>query len=177
MRFFTPAESKTWCEKCEVRLTDRGAPERPSTQRHHVRLDIPQSFTRLTWFCQHLERSLQPRDTCLMWVTDWGVWGSSENLHLYYRLRQSHGDLRLLHEAPGHLFLSYEAPDLVSFLQVGIICGWDIHLVPTVGYARAFLSHDEYVEFASDDSNPDLVKEFAAPLAKGAAADRGATSA
>jgi len=177
MRFLTPAETKDWCEQSEIRLGAKGTPERPSIEQHHVRLDIPQAFTRLTWFCQHLERSLQPRDTCLAWVTDWGVWGSSENLHLYYKLRQSYGDPRLLHEAPGHLFLRYEAADLVSFLQVGILCGWDIHLLPTVGYARAFVSHDEFVEFASDDSNAALVTEFAAPLVKDAEAGRGAPSA
>ena len=101
----------------------------------------------------------------MLWVTGWGVWPSSENLHLYYKLRQSHGDVRLMHEAPGHLFLRYEASDLVSFLQVGLLCGWDIHLLPTVGYARAFVSHDEFVEFASDDNNAGLVKDFADPLA------------
>jgi len=108
---------------------------------------------------------------------DWGIWGSSENLHLYYRVRQSYGDLRLLPEAPGHLFLSYEAADLVTFLQGGILCGWDMHLVPTVGYARAFVSHDEYVEFAADENNPRLVGEFTAPLLKLAPGGRGAPSA
>jgi hypothetical protein len=164
MRFFTPAETAAWCEGQWGPLSARGQPEWPSTQEHHVRVDIPQSFTRLTWFCQHLEHSLQPWDTCLLWVAEWGVWRSSENWHLYYKLRQSYGDLRLLHEAPGHLFLRHEAPDLVSFVQVGILCGWDMHLLPTSGYTRAFLSHDEFVEFASDDNNPGLVAEFAAPL-------------
>jgi hypothetical protein len=62
------------------------------------------------------------------------------------------------------LFLDYEGADLVSFIQVGILCGWDMHLIPTVAYARAFLSHDEYVEFAADDSNPELVEAFTSPL-------------
>ena len=177
MRFLTLAEIKNWCESAEIPLTPRGTPAHPSTERHHVHLNIPQSFTRLAWFCQHLERSLQPRDICLLWVTDWGTWESSENLHLYYKLRQSYGDSRLLQEAPGHLFLGYETPDLVSFLQIGIICGWDMHLLPTVGYARAFLSHDEYVEFASDDDNPTLVTEFAAPLLKDTPTERRAPSA
>jgi len=66
----------------------------------------------------------------------------------------------LLHEAPGHLFLDYEGSDLSSFLQVMILCGWDAHLQPYAGYARAFVSHDEIVEFASDDNNPNLVAEF-----------------
>jgi hypothetical protein len=78
-------------------------------------------------------------------------------LHLYYRLRQSYSDWRLLHEAPGHLFLKHEAVDLVSFLEVGILAGWDMHLLPTNGYGRAFVSHDEWVAFASDANNPQLV--------------------
>jgi hypothetical protein len=154
MRFFTEAEY-------------RGRPVHPDVEQHHVIRDIPKSFTRLTWFCQHLERSLQPRDACLLWVTDWGVWPSSGNLHLYYRLRQSYSDWRLLHEAPGHLFLKYEAVDLVSFLEVGILAGWDMHLLPTDGYGRAFVSHDEWVAFASDANNPQLVTDFADALEGG----------
>jgi hypothetical protein len=125
----------------------------------------PENRSCLTWFCQHLERSLSLRESCLLWVTDWGIW--TENLHLYYRLRQSYNDPRLLHEAPGHLFLQHESADLVSFIQVGILCGWDMHLLPAVGYARAFVSHDEWVAFASDDHNPGLVEAFAEPLSAG----------
>jgi hypothetical protein len=49
------------------------------------------------------------------------------------------------------LFLEFEVPDLVSFVEVGLIAGWDMHLIPTIGYGRVFLSHDEWVEFAMDD--------------------------
>jgi hypothetical protein len=62
------------------------------------------------------------------------------------------------------VFLDFEVPDLVSFLEVGILNGWDIHLIPTVGYARAFLSHDEFVEFATDEANAGLIDQFAKPL-------------
>jgi hypothetical protein len=40
----------------------------------------------------------------LVWITEWFIWGSSENWNLYYKLRQSYGDLRLLPEAPGIRF-------------------------------------------------------------------------
>jgi hypothetical protein len=56
-------------------------------------------------------------------VTEWGVWQSSENWHLYYRLRQSYGDHRLIEEAPVHLFLEHETYDLISFLQIGLAAG------------------------------------------------------
>jgi len=48
------------------------------------------------------------------------------------------------------LFLEYEAADLISFLEVGLVAGWDMHLIPTVGYARAFACHDEWVLFAAN---------------------------
>jgi hypothetical protein len=82
---------------------------------------------------------------------------------LYYHLRQSYSDHRLLGETPGHLFHNYEAADLVTYLQVATLCGFDAHLIPDpTGYARAFLSHDEHMEFAANPNNPQLVKDFAA---------------
>ena len=162
MRFLTLEETKLLCKNSGFVLSDKGSLSLPSQEKHCVHLDIPKSYTKLTWFCEHLEFSLRPRENCLLWITDWGIW--HENLHLYYRLRQSYGDNKLIHEAPGHLFLNYESADLISFIQTAIICGWDAHLLSTVGYSRAFISHDEFVEFASDENNPDLVNEFAKEL-------------
>jgi hypothetical protein len=159
MRFLTLPEAKAWCID-RVPLTERGFPTHPSQERPYARAPVSTDSA----FCRQLEQALQPREACLLWVTDWGIWRSSENLHLYYRLRQSYGELRLLEEAPAHLFLDYEAADLISFLQVGLLCGWDMHLIPAVGYARLFVSHDEFVEFVADDANPYLVEEFAAKI-------------
>src|ERR1700687_135238 len=119
MRTLTPKELKDWCSRHGVEIDDRGTPVHPHSGSVSVRCDLP-NITRLTWFCRFIERSLQPREHCLLWVTTWGVWPSSENWHLYYRLRQSHADHRLIHEAPGHLFLQFEEADLVSFIQIGL---------------------------------------------------------
>jgi len=151
MRTLTPGELKDWCISQGVELDDRGAPIHPHGGSSAARFDLPKDITKLTWFSRFIERSLQPREHCLLWVTAWGVWPSSENWHLYYRLRQSYADQRLIHEAPGHLFLEFEGADLVSFVEIGVIAGWDMHLIPTIGYGRVFVSHDEWVEFAMDD--------------------------
>jgi hypothetical protein len=174
MRFLTVEEARSRCGEM-VRLDAQGLPLRPDREALYARAPVP-GIPELTAFCRHLEHALQPRDACLLWVTEWGIWTSSEHLHLYYRLRQSYGDQRLLDEAPAHLFLDYEAADLVSFLAVGIVCGWDMHLIPFVGYARAFVSHDEYVQFAADEGNPDIVHEFASQVG-GAEIRSGAPSA
>lgn len=85
-----------------------------------------------------------------MWVTGWGIFPSNENLHLFYRFRQTYGDQRLLREAPGHLCLNYEGAEVVTLVHLGMLFGWDLHLIPMSGHARAFVSHDEWVEVAFD---------------------------
>ena len=83
----------------------------------------------------------------LLWITEWGIWQSSENLHLYYKIRQAYGDHRLLNEAPGHLFLAHETEDLASFLQIAMLNGWGGYVLTVAGYVDAFFSHDEYIDF------------------------------
>jgi hypothetical protein len=64
-----------------------------------------------------------------------------------------------------HLFLDYESTDLLTFLQVGILNGWDVHLIPdSSGYARAFVSHDEFFEYAANEDNQDLATALAAEV-------------
>ena len=83
----------------------------------------------------------------LLWVTEWGIWPSSENWHLYYKLRQTYGDQRLLYETPGHLFLEHEAEDLASFLQIAMLNGWGGYVLTQANYVNAFFNHDEYIDF------------------------------
>lgn len=123
------------------------------TRRPSVRLSLstfPKPWDNSRGFAASFSQSFKPRHECLLWVKEFGIFKSSENLHLYYRLRQSYGDLRLLHEANGHLFLEYEDADLASFLQIGIVNGWDMHVFPALAYggpdtARAVICHDEWI--------------------------------
>lgn len=152
MRTLTVGELKEWSSNQGITLDEEAAPARPYSGVSVVRCGLPAKIAQLTWFCRYIERALRPRQDCLLWVTRSGVWPNSENWHLYYRLRQSHADHRLIEEAPGHLFLEFEQADLVSFIEIGLIAGWDMHLIPTVGYGRVFACHDEWVEFAMEDA-------------------------
>ncbi len=151
MRLLTRDETASWASGLGVELPEgQAVPEEQPDHLHQIRFLLPQTPGQVAWLCRFISTCLAPRDNCLLWVTEWGVWPSSENWHLYYRLRQSYSDQRLLHEAPGHLFLDYEEADLVSFLQLGVLSGWDMHLLPVLQYggtdtARAFVSHDEWV--------------------------------
>jgi hypothetical protein len=88
-----------------------------------------------------------PVYACLFWITEHGAWPSSENEHLYYRLRRSYADARRLIVAPGHDFLSDERTDLITFLSLAIDFGWGGALLPSKHPAArlAFLSHDGWL--------------------------------
>jgi hypothetical protein len=98
--------------------------------------------------------------TALLWITEWSIWPSSENWHLYYKLRQTYYDQRLLHEAPGHFFLEHEAEDLASFLQIAMLNGWGGYLLTEYDDVDAFFSHDEFIDFFAerDESLADVQK-------------------
>ena len=149
MRFLTNDECAAWAEAHGHGGTT-AARELP---RIEVRLPSQPSYFA---FCRAIAEAIEPRSSCLLWIVQHGIWPSSENWHLYYRLRHSYGDQRLLHEAPGHLFLDYESPDLVSFLQIALACGWDANVFPRLlygdaGSARVFISHDEFIVLAHRD--------------------------
>lgn len=167
MRFLTREDSRAWSTARGVSAGAHGVPTPVPKPLHAVRFRLPQTIGQLTWLCRFVSASLAPRAECLLWVTQWGVWPNSENWHLYYKLRQSHQDHRLLAEAPGHLFLDYEEADLVSFLQIGILNGWDMHLLPDLDYgradsARAFVSNEEWIAIAHRD--PEIAKGWRTEL-------------
>jgi hypothetical protein len=145
-------EIKQWCGEMSVALDQQGYPCRTGPMNQGLRFRVPSETGRLLWLSRLIEATLRPRDRCLLWITTWSIWASGENWHLYYSLKKSYGDSRLLEEAPGHLFLDYEVPDLVSYLQLGLIAGWDMHLLPTNFDGRAFISHDGWLEFFLNDA-------------------------
>ena len=118
---------------------------------HTRRFSVPKQAGKHLWFSRFIEKSIRPWSRCLLWVTDWEIWQSSVNWHLYYRVRDSYGERRLVEEAPAHLFLDFEENDLASFVQFGLGAGWNMHVLTREDYGRVFISHDEWVEFAMKD--------------------------
>jgi hypothetical protein len=144
LRFYTKEESENW-------LDGRGRKKPDLIPGVRVeRIEYPPKAHRIFFIAHWVATTLTYGQPALLLLSEWGIWGSSENWHLYYKLRQSYGDQRLLHEAPGHLFLEYEAEDLASFLQVAMLNGWGGHILTGANYVNAFFSHDEYIDFYGD---------------------------
>jgi hypothetical protein len=106
-----------------------------------------ESAGRFYWLAQQIAASLEYFDWCLLCVTQTEVWPSSENLHLYYALRRSYGEQGEIDQTPGQKFLRHELADLVSFIHIGMLNGWDMLLCTSHDYGRVFVSHDGWAEF------------------------------
>jgi hypothetical protein len=141
MRFYTAAECDEWLSGRE-RVKPDLAPNVSA-----ARSSYPTQFYRIFFVAHWIASKLTYRQPAMLLITEWGIWPSSENWHLYYKLRRTYGDNRLLHEAPGHLFLEHEAEDLASFLQISMLNGWGGYLLTAANYVNAFFSHDEYIDF------------------------------
>lgn len=167
MRFYTQQESEDW-------LRDRRRLKPDLTPDAHTeRMGYPSEPHAVFGVAHWMATSLTFRMPTLLWITEWSIWPSSENLHLYYRLRHTYGDHRLLHEAPGHLFLEYESEDLATFLQVAMLNGWGGYVLTQAEYVNAFFSHDEYIDFfAETDGCLEEVRKFRGAAARFRVEDR-----
>ena len=155
MRFYTS-------EKCERWLADRGRSKPDQiAQRTAERFAYPKEPHAVFAMANWMAKSVTYRQPALLWITEWGIWPSSENWHLYYKLRQTYGDFELLHESPGHLFLEHESEDLVSFTQLAMLNGWGGYVLTHADYVNAFFSHDEFIDFyAAQPENLDDVRQY-----------------
>jgi hypothetical protein len=150
MRFLTPSECDEW--------TSRRTGIEPSPE--YLSIKLPSESGRLLFLARHVAYETTFREQCLMRVTNCDIWRTSNNWHLYYRLRQSYGDQFLIEEAPGHLFVDHEAEDLTTFLHVAMLFGWDAQLKPAAQYFWAELSHDGFLEMHYDKRCAETFIEF-----------------
>ncbi len=156
MRFYTRDECREWLSGRKRKLPDA------TTGASVERVSYPAEPYRVFSIAHWIATSLTHRQPVLLWITEWGIWPSSENWHLYYKLRQTHSDHRLLQDAPGHLFLEHEAEDLASFLQVAMLNGWGGYVLPHANFVNVFFSHDEYIDFFAERDGllTDICKEL-----------------
>jgi len=148
MRFLTHEEARGWCKGGNPEfLDDRRNPMQWPSKFQVLRFFYSNEPPgRLYWISQVLVGALEYWDEAILWVVLTGVW--SENLHLYYRIRQSYGDQRHLDQAPAHLVLHHENEDLTTLLHLCLMFGWEAFLFTEHDYARVFVSHDEFGEIA-----------------------------
>jgi hypothetical protein len=145
LRFCSPLECESWLSERQRRRPD-------VVNDMHVRIKYPSEPYQVFFVAHRIASLLTYRLPVLLFLTEWGIWPSSENWHLYYRLRRSYSDYRLLQEASGHLFLEHEMEDLTSFLHLSMLNGWGGYVLTEANHVNALFSHDEYIDFFSENS-------------------------
>ncbi len=97
-----------------------------------------------------LVKQLGPWDECLVRITLWGVWPSSEDWPRFYAWRGTLGERRSLNVAPGHRFDRDETSLLTALLTLVMGSAWDADVLCSIGgradLKRAKVSHDEWYE-------------------------------
>ena len=162
MHFWTLEEAKRWVPAIDFgpqSLEHAGCAQRP----FHFRADFSGlPSTRLPAVLTGAVEAVGPCEWWLAWMDVGPEQWSDGNTHLYYRLRQSYADFRQLQEAPCHFFQRHEWPDLLTFLQVGVLNRWDIHVVTDLDRGRLFVSQSEWLN-ATSVSDMAQLREALAP--------------
>ncbi|MGH6935528.1 MAG: hypothetical protein ACRED2_04970 [Methylocella sp.] len=125
-------------------LENKQWPVLPGKSQFLIRLDghRPPASTAMA---RRLAGWLSRTKTCLVWMTEWGIFPSNEDWPLLRKLRQKAGDERGLQEAPGQVFGADENGELASFLDLVIRSGWGGHILAVRASVYMFISHDEFV--------------------------------
>jgi len=91
---------------------------------------------------------------CLVVYVLWGIWSSAEDWPRFYAWRGHHGVRLSLEDAPGHLFLISELPELTELLTQTFEFGWECHVFFSLGdssiRSHVFVSHDGWLRIQSD---------------------------
>ena len=97
------------------------------------------------------------QNEALLWVNEFGIWPSCEDLNLFRGFRQSLGEVRPLDEKPGHVFLNKDLDSLTSLIAMILYFCWGAVIVSMAGKFILKISHDEiiylYVKDKQDLSN------------------------
>jgi hypothetical protein len=149
MRAMASDEAKAWCEKRSISVSDNRF-LRYGGSKLCFTLGLPEKPSRLValaaWLLQRSDET--PFQGALLWIRQWGIWskGSEEaGMKIMEALRQAHGEMKPLKDAPAMLFGPEELRDLHAFFIQPLLFGWDAFMVPVSGEYFSFTSHDELI--------------------------------
>jgi hypothetical protein len=87
----------------------------------------------------------------LFWITATGIWPTSENMALFDGYRESFGENRPLHAAPGHVFSGSDLKQVECLLDLALYFYWDSVLFEVPTGIAVKTSHDEYISVRAKD--------------------------
>jgi hypothetical protein len=154
--FLEANELTRWCRERDVAVLEDQRPLDVATLVKRGRVPFTfsvHSSSARPQFVRACLDALGEWDECLLWITQTGVWPSSEDWPAFYALRGQLGEKRSVEIAPGQLFSRNEEATLECFVVAVVANAWDAYILPVAGDLptdrRLFLSHDEWAEVES----------------------------
>jgi hypothetical protein len=111
---------------------------------------IPSDSGRKTALARALSAVLDCSGEGLLWITEWSVYPSSENMSLFIGYRRSLGEHRSVSAAPGHVFVEDDLEAAECLLDLILYFFWDANVFDSRSLWLQF-SHDEYVSVHAKD--------------------------
>lgn len=140
MKALSEKEARKWCQAQGASLENGGFPAaRSKSKSFHIPSD---AGARVALVAKHLE-NFHSLGKTLVWFDDWEVWPSGQRMHIFNRFLAAYGEAKPLIEIPAFLFSEQEFDDLVSFVTLGVLFLWDVHVICTKARQLVFYSHDE----------------------------------
>lgn len=140
MRIISEAECHSWVSaKLQEPFSWPGVERRHS---HSVTYLLPTDVGKKTALARALTALVGRPGEGLLWITEWGVFPSCENMALFDGYRRSLRDERTVRAAPGHVFRESDLPELECLLDLVLYFFWDA-TVFDAGSIWLRISHDE----------------------------------
>ncbi len=152
MKVLSLAECQDWSERHTGRLFPRDMLCEPYGSRNR-QWRIPTDASKKTVLARTLASCWTGG---LLWITDWGIFPSGENMHLFDAVRASLGVTESLYEAPGHLLGPEERITMECMYDLCLYFYWDAAALDQSGVVVR-ISHDEHVTLAGD---PEMVQPY-----------------
>jgi len=118
---------------------------------HCITYELPSDTGRKTALSRVVIGSIPTWEQGLLWITDWSIFPSSENMALFDGYRKSLGESRAIQVAPGHLFDQVDLIQLECLLDLALYFYWDVSLFDGAGSIAIKTSHDEYFSIFGGD--------------------------
>lgn len=112
---------------------------------------VPNDAGKKTALARELISSIDSSGEGLLWVTEWGVFPSCENMALFDGYRRSLREERPLRAAPGHVFEDADVREMECVLDLALYFFWDVSVIDA-GASWLRISHDEVVTISAQDS-------------------------
>lgn len=107
-----------------------------------VHFSVPDEHSRIMPFTRLILESVAPKGELLVMPTEWGIWPSSDNWHLYNTLRKSCGGDGSLKEGPCHCFAPSEQDLALDYIYLFLLFSWGFYIFADRKDDLLFVSHD-----------------------------------